>query len=275
MKCPNCGGAFKSYTAVSLHFRNAHGTAQQLTEIMKQQLIEAKHGGKAPTCACGCGGATKYFGFERGFMEYIRGHASRVKNNWGHNKEALQKSQDVRRQQISDGDWVAWNKNGTKETDSRIQAYGIKGSATIVAQPELLKKRSDDMKSYWETGSIVPLTGPTHSQWRGGSSALQPLARARLHSVWTYPKLRASGFKCQKCGARGPGLEVHHDQERFASILHRGIALFGEVDPTRADGDFERKSSISEWVTDYHLDNDVSGIVLCERCHAAEHEVRS
>ena len=63
------------------------------------------------------------------------------------------------------------------------------------------------------------------------------------------------------------GLEVHHDGERFASILHKAILELGEP-----GDDFEKKSLIAEWVTNYHVDNGVSGVVLCEECHDEEHD---
>lgn len=226
--------------------------------------------GKDPSCECGCGQIiTKFWGIEKGYSKFVRGHHSRVHNNWGHNKVALQKSQDVRRQQIAGGEWVAWNKNQTKETDERVAAYGQTQAKNFTQERREI--RSERMTAN-RLNKIVPdLKGKEHGMWRGGSSALQPLARARLHSVWTYPKLKAANFTCQGTGPHRGTLEVHHDQERFAAILQKAIAIFGEVDPNSLDGDFERKSSISEWVADYHIDNNVSGIVLCEACHLAEH----
>lgn len=35
--------------------------------------------------------------------------------------------------------------------------------------------------------------------------------------------------------------------------------------------DFEKKSEIAEWVAQYHVDNNVSGVVLCVDCHQNEH----
>lgn len=69
------------------------------------------------------------------------------------------------------------------------------------------------------------------NNWKGGASALQPIVRAWLHAAWTYPRPRASGFTCSSRGVPGPGLEVHHDGERFAVILLQAIAVHGEVDP--------------------------------------------
>ena len=248
LKCPDCERQLKNYTSLSLHFRKAHGTTQQLAEIMRLKLVKEQHCGVEPRCGCGCGEVPKYYDYDRGYSEFVHGHHSRVKNNWGHNTAAQEKSQDVRRAMHDRGEIPIWNRGETKETDARLAAYGSKGSTTILSQPDELKRRSEGIKKSWETGAIVPLRGSDHSQWKGGTSALQPIVRSRLHSVWTYPRLRASGFRCSVCDSPGPGLEVHHDQERFATILQRAIAVFGEVDPTRPDDDFERKGAIAGWV---------------------------
>jgi len=34
---------------------------------------------------------------------------------------------------------------------------------------------------------------------------------------------------------------------------------------------FEQKQELCLWIIDYHLDNNVSGIVLCEACHVKSH----
>lgn len=124
MECPTCGVKFKSYTAVSLHFRSQHGTSAQLKEVMRQRLLDEKHGGIEPTCQCGYGTVPKYYDHSKGYAEFIRGHAARVKNNWGHNKEAQEKSQETRRQMHERGEIRIWNRGKTKEDDPRIVAYG-------------------------------------------------------------------------------------------------------------------------------------------------------
>lgn len=271
MKCPSCDTDFKSYTAVSLHFRNKHGSSNDLKEIMRKKLVNERYAGTEPRCACGCDQITKY-DYMNGYNEFIRGHQARINNNWGHNKDAQEKSQDVRREMHKRGEITIWNKGETKETDHRLIAYGEKGSNTIQSQPDLLEKRSDDMKTYWKSGQIVPLRGPDHSQWKGGTSALQPICRSRVFNAWSHPKLEAASYVCQKCFASdGRGVVVHHDKERFAAILHKAIEIFGDIDPDAPNADFEKKARIADWVVGYHLQNNVSGITLCVSCHEGEH----
>jgi hypothetical protein len=235
---------------------------------MRLKLIDKKYNGIVPTCKCGCGQIPKYYDHERGYVEYVRGHHSRVKNNWGHNKEALEKSQDIRRVQIIKGKWQPWNKGKNAESDSRVEANNRAISQSILSNPNERQARAERLREGRLDRTIQSLTGKDHPQWKGGTSALQPLVRSHLHSIWTYPKLKGSGFKCAMCSASGPGLEVHHDGERFASILHKAIEMLGEPGE-----DFEKKSLIAEWVADYHVKNNVSGLVLCEGCHEHVHIV--
>lgn len=269
MKCPSCNLDYQSFTAVSLHYRNKHGTSKELHELMRQKYVNENHNDIIPLCKCGCGQVPKYYDHERGYVEYVRGHHSRVKNNWGHNTEAQKKSQEVRSEMHKHGEIFIWNKGLSKETDERVAAIGRKYSEGFT--PERRLNRSRIMKNSWQTGSIVPLTGADHPNWKGGALALQPIVRSRLHASWVYPKLHQSGFKCQQCNKSGPGLEVHHDQEKFADILQKALAIYGEIDVNAVDDDFKKKSDIADWVVNYHIDNNISGIVLCESCHDLVH----
>ncbi len=268
MKCPACDSEFKSYTAISLHYRNKHGSAAQFREIMRQKYVDENHGGITPTCKCGCGAIPKYYDYERGYVEFVKGHHARIHNNWGHNEAALQKSQDKRREQIAAGEWTPWNKGETKTTDERVAAYGKTGSHTLKTDPDCQKQRAEHMVEQWKTGSITPLTGPAHSQWKGGVSSLQQLVRSYLFRVWSRPIMERDRFTCQKCGKQGD-LCVHHDKERFAAILQKAMHHFKVFDATQLT--FEMKQELSLWVIDYHLDNKVSGNTLCVSCHNIEH----
>ena len=258
MKCPICDSQYDKLISLSLHYRKTHnGTAKQLR-------IDLFHDGQEPTCACGCGTSTKFMSVEKGFTEYAWGHQAKVKNNWGHNVEARAKSIDTRREMWKNGDIKAWCSGLTKD-DPRVNAMIEKGRQTILANDAERQRRSDYMKMQWDHNIITPLTGSAHSQWRGGTSELGAMCRSRLYREWSFPKMKAAGFKCAACGATRD-LEVHHDGERFSEILQKGIETLGEP-----GDDFDRKSCFVDWVLWYHAEADVSGRVLCSPCHEAEH----
>jgi len=254
--CPICNG----YETNKLDSLRIHCQKKHHLSTRKLYALLFLPEGKEPTCACGCAEPTKFLTLQKGFSEYVLGHAARVNNNWGHNLKAREKSLKKRR---DEGLWSRdpWNRGKTKENDSKFaviaeKAYGSK---------EFRQKRSEIMAHQWSSGILTIVTGSAHSQWKGGTSALQPLVRSHLHREWTYPKLKASGFKCAKCRST-KDLEVHHDEERFASILYKAICELGEPNES-----FEKKHLIAEWVTSYHIEKNVSGVVLCEGCHNGEH----
>lgn len=253
MKCPSCEVQYDKLISLSLHYRKVHsGTAKQLR-------IDLFHGGKEPTCACGCGTPTKFMSVEKGFSEYAWGHQAKVRNNWGHNDSARANSLKKRR---DDSLWNKnpWNRDKTKEDDDRLAVAG-----------KTLKERHGEryaslMRENRLSGAIPTLTGPSHPLWKGGVSELGAMCRSRLYREWSFPKMAAAGFKCTSCGA-DRNLEVHHDGERFATILQKGIETLGEP-----SDDWDRKTCFVDWVLWYHTTNDVSGKVLCSHCHDALHQ---
>lgn len=254
--CPECKGyEATKLDSLRIHYQKKHGLPAR--KLYADLFLQ---GGKEPLCACGCGEPTRFLTLQKGFSKYLLGHASRVTNNWGHNKMAQEKSLKKRR---DEGLWSRnpWNKGKTKESDPEFAEIAEKAYASQAEK----SRKSKMMKEQWSDGTIIPLSGSAHPQWRGGTSALQPLVRSHLHTRWTYPKLRESGFKCVQCGLTSD-LEVHHNGERFASILHRAIETLGEPGE-----DFHKKFIIAEWVADYHVEHEVPGVVLCQSCHDIEH----
>jgi len=260
MKCPLCVYDHENLASLSSHFRKRHKSTA------KQFYILSFCNGVEPTCECGCGVLTKFWDVTRGFSKFKHGHAARVKNNWGHNEDAKQKSQAVRREMHKNGEIIVWNKGLSVETDDRVAAYGkqIAESYTQDMREHLSKTMTKNRLS-----RVVPtLLGAQHSQWKGGVSSIQDLSRSYLYKVWIFPKLKLSNFTCSTCKTT-KDLQVHHDKERFAEILQKARLIFGDLtDQT----DFELKVKYATWVSDYHVENDVSGIVLCESCHKAEHK---
>jgi len=118
-KCKHCSKQFNSFDSLSRHSSRTHN-------IKREELYtEIYLNGKKPTCACGCGEPTKFHTTE-GFGKYLRGHVSRVNNNWGHNQAAKDKSAETRRRQYKNGEREVWNKGLTKDDSDALKAISEK-----------------------------------------------------------------------------------------------------------------------------------------------------
>lgn len=114
-KCPYCDREFETLECLRKHASRTHKD-----KTKEEFLTDFMYGGIRPKCKCGCGGYTQIT-YDGGmhFRDYIRGHQSRINNNWGHNKVAQEKSADTRRQQYKEGTRTQWNQGL-----SYIEAYG-------------------------------------------------------------------------------------------------------------------------------------------------------
>lgn len=153
--CKECNLEFNSLWGLSSHNVQKH-------KLKPEDLyIEYELNGQKPTCACGCGEKPTFLGVKKGFREYIRGHVSRVHNNWGHNTEANKKSHQTQKKLYESGELKIWNKGLTKEQDVRL-SYGEKISSnkersekiskTLKGKKrpkEVLEKLNQGMLNYW------------------------------------------------------------------------------------------------------------------------------
>jgi hypothetical protein len=111
IKCKECGTEYGTLDSLRRHRRQKHNI------VSEQTYIDYKLDGVQPTCKCGCGMKPKYLGIDAGFNDYIRGHASRVNNNWGHNPEAIRKSHETQKKMYENGELRIWNKGIKKSSD--------------------------------------------------------------------------------------------------------------------------------------------------------------
>lgn len=257
VKCKRCEKEFKSYDALRRHVGRIH----KINSI--NFYVEFFRGGVWPVCECGCGEKVNWSHVLKSFTKFRQGHQSRIHNNWGHNKNAIEKSAETRRQQFKSGKRTVWNDGLTKETDKRVK---INGELRSVAYTDEDKKAySIRMKENRLNGTIPTLYGIDSSQWKGGVSEINNIARSskKLYDEWKYPILVRDGFKCIKCG-NVENLHIHHDKETMSEIVKKHIV---DEEPK----EFELKKLISEKIVNYHIENKVSGITLCGKCHGELH----
>jgi hypothetical protein len=257
MQCKICNKEFNSIESLRKHYGRLHKIPSQT--FYDEFILN----GDVPKCKCGCGETPKFISFEKGYKEWVRGHISRVKNNWGHNENAIQKSAQTRREQFENGERTVWNDGLTKEVDVRVAEYGRKVSNSFTDERKLTY--SNNMRNYRLNGVIPTKWGIESPGWKGGTSSINNLVRVnkRLYKEWIYPILCEQTFSCQKCGS-SKNLEVHHNEETMADILHKFVDKSNEYT-------FDEKRDIMNNVIDYHIQNKVSGEVLCRKCHKELH----
>jgi len=230
-----------------------------------QFYVDYNFKGVWPICKCGCGEKVKWAWQLKSFRDYCQGHQARVSNNWGHNPAAIEKSAKTRRQQYASGERIQWNKGLTTD-DPRVKKNGDAVSEAF--DDDRKDKYAIIMKENRLDGTVPTLYGQDHPNWKGGVSEINILARTdkRLYDDWKYPILIRDGFKCVECGGNDGGrLHIHHDKEQMCEIVKK------HMPDTDIITDFELKKSIASKIVDYHINNHVSGITLCGRCHNKIH----
>lgn len=258
--CTKCDREFNSYESLRKHVGRIH-------KIHSTNFFVEYHlDGVWPTCGCGCGEKVKWSHSLKGFTSYKQGHQSRVHNNWGHNKKAIEASAQTRREQFASGERTMWSKGKTVETDPSLQSAAKKLSARFTKK--IKKEYSVRMKTMRADGTIPTLYRENSSQWKGGVSSINQLARAdkRLYDEWKLPILQRDRFKCTQCPAT-KDLHIHHNGESFSNIIKKVMTI---EDYEKLE-EFDRKKDISERVVAYHINHHVSGATLCKDCHKALH----
>lgn len=256
-KCNHCNTEFETLDKLRRHSGKTHKISSQslYNEVVLKNNI--------PTCKCGCGETPKFISFSKGYKEWIRGHIARVENNWGHNESAIKKSSQTRREQYKNGDRVVWNDGLTKDISKSLEIAGKKISKSFTMDKKL--EYSNRMRTMRLEGIVPTRYGKESANWKGGTSSINNLIRAnkRLYTEWIYPILKEQNFNCQTCSSTKK-LEVHHDKEPMSEILQKFI------DKTK-EYTFDEKRIIMNDVIDYHINNNISGKVLCKSCHTELH----
>lgn len=273
--CPECDSQY-NLDSLRVHYAKLHKKSS------RELCAKLFHDGVEPTCNCGCGGKLYYFGLTLGFGSYIKGHHVREieKNPWNKERgvEAKKKSIETKMKLYKEGKFKffngkdPWNKGKRKATD-----------------PEYAERIKFTDTEKFKTGQRIRLSkakrnvpkGAASHLWRGGVSSLNASCRASqdLYNKWTYPKLKEFNFSCYKCGIQNGKLEVHHDKETFSSILRKiakeegwlEIHFLNERLENPNQEILDLKEKISKKVVEYHVNNNVSGVPLCENCHQEKH----
>lgn len=257
LHCKYCQKELETIDSLRIHSAKIHKLSSQ--QVYDTYFLE----GDRPKCKCGCGNDVPFNTLQKGYKEWIRGHISKVNNNWGHNKTAIENSVKTRRERFETGDIQVWNVGLTKETDDRVKQNGI---GRKLAFNDIIKNEyADRMRKKRLDGTIPTRWGKEAANWKGGTSSINNLVRVnkRLYDEWIYPILCRDEFKCVKCGSNQK-LEVHHNKEMMSEIIAKYV-------DKNCEYTFDEKRKIMNKVIDYHISNEVDGETLCKICHSELH----
>ena len=147
-KCLYCEKEFERYKSLSIHVHRIHKI------LPKDFYIQYYLHDEYPTCKCGCGELTTWKG--NYYAEYIRGHISRIHNNWGHNYKAVQNSIKTRNERYikpwnkgKKGVQVGWNKGKTKETNLIMKRMARSLSVTKKKDEKNKERIAKISREYW------------------------------------------------------------------------------------------------------------------------------
>jgi len=151
--CKECNREFESLDSLRRHRRQKHGINAE------QTYVDYILGGIEPKCKCGCGDKPKYLGIDAGYNDYMRGHAARINNNWGHNKTALEKSHATQKRMHDEGNLKVWN-DGLTIDDERVRKNIDKVMANPNRGANISKKlfgveKSDEHKANLSKTAII------------------------------------------------------------------------------------------------------------------------
>lgn len=135
--CNRCERKFDNYESLRRHVGRIHKINSH------DFFVEFKLNGIYPTCKCGCNQKTKWNVRTYDFCNFIAGHQSRIYNNWGHNKNAIEHSAETRRKQYASGERKVWNDGLTKETNIIVAELGRKSTKEL--NPERARKISKSL----------------------------------------------------------------------------------------------------------------------------------
>lgn len=250
---------FKNGGVMARHLKSVYGITTQ--EYYHKYIVKNDI---TPTCKCGCGDKMKWKS-PMGYTDYSKGHLARIKNNWGHNQKAIDASSKTRKEQYRNGERTVWNKGLSKETDDRVRNNA--NLCSISFTEERKEEYAHRMRSNRLDGTVPTLDGENHPNWKGGISPINCMARAdrRLYTEWKYPILKRDQFQCVKCKSTEE-LQVHHNVETVSEIVRKIVPS-----DLSENISFEEKTSWSDKIVSYHIDNNVSGETLCIKCHCELH----
>lgn len=222
-------------------------------------------------CGCGCGELASIG------SGYITGHNSRTDAHRQMKREMFNKLWKESPEKFADRD--VWNTGLTKETDERLKLMGRHVAETYTPEKrEYYKQLGREATKFLKHPS-----GSDAHNWQGGITAFRKMGKGTsgrsgqtLYTSWKRPLLQAANNRCTFCDIgwgelhdddKKAELHVHHNSETMSSILRKFTEGIADVNALSWD----ERIDVWQNIVDYHIDEPVSGQVLCDKCHMRAH----
>ena len=156
--------------------------------------------------------------------------------------------------------WVEWGKKHSREYWDSFDENNPAPPSWIAG----LTKETDERVAL----IAEKISGENNYGWKGGVRKLLTEVRnhKNFHKLWRLPIFMRDNFKCMKCGSKEE-LHVHHNKEPMAKILHKLKDKFSGYDPEN----LSHKKLLAKQIVEHHINNNISGITLCKKCHMRLH----
>lgn len=269
INCIFCNENFINQQAMLQHCRSKHSEFSDKDIYMRyNHLLES------PTCECGCGKEVKFRNFVMGFQKYFEWHQifDNEKMLNANTPEQSAKAGLTLKNGYASGKYVAWHKGLTKENSSGLKIISEK-AIKLNKQPEVIERKILLFARLLKEGKIAKRE-EENSSWKGATKSIKNICREHDNRYinWRIPVLKRDNFTCQHCfNPEEKKLHVHHNVEEFSDILKKIIDKNNLSKKNMQDMTYDAKKEIAIEVYEYHINNNVSGITLCEKCHSKEH----
>jgi hypothetical protein len=127
-QCPFCPvevkDQFSHENKFVAHLNTVHSANIATSEDLEQYYIDHVLSGVRPTCKCGCGTPTKFYGWKNGFpTPFLRGHNALEQGNFT-NPDKIKELVKKRAEGYTSGRLTIWNKNKKMSPiDSSVQEH--------------------------------------------------------------------------------------------------------------------------------------------------------
>lgn len=179
-QCPQCEFTCGRSQQFEKHLRE-HGW-----DSVEAAYVFHRLGGVAATCRCGCGSGLTFYGWNRGYPQFLKGHNANLQEAYTEEEAAA----ILERRKVALRGKTGWSQGLTKETDERLARAAKRRSATVLEQFRSGERRA------WSKGlthESDPRVGAQRRVLIGGYASGEYTSWAKGKTKETDPRVARMG----------------------------------------------------------------------------------